>query len=149
MSKKTTSITIANERGDRTASCLGERRYEVTNHRDRPHLIPSIVAAVFLLGALGRWPYGYYMVLRLVTCASAAFVAFEAHKWQKMGWVWVFAPVALLFNPLVPVHLSRETWQPIDVLVALIFIVAAAALTQGTRGESKGREEQGPRGGPH
>ena len=100
----------------------------MTNHKDRPHLIPSIVAAAFLLGALGRWPYDYYVVLRVVTCASAAFVAFNAHKWQRMRWLWLFGGIAILFNPLVPVHLSRVTWQPIDVLTAVAFLVAAGLL---------------------
>ena len=34
---------------------------------------------------------------------------------------WAFIAVALLFNPVVPVHLDRETWRVIDWGVALIF----------------------------
>ena len=36
----------------------------------------------------------------------------------------VFALVAILFNPLAPVYLSRETWQPIDIAVAVLFLAA-------------------------
>ena len=33
-----------------------------------------------------------------------------------------FVAVALLFNPLFPVHLSRELWAGIDVATAAMFI---------------------------
>jgi len=94
----------------------------------RPHLAPCVIAAGFLLGALVRWPYGYYVLLRWVTCASAVFVCYTAYGWERMAWVWVLAFVAVLFNPLVPVHLSRPIWQPIDTLAAVLFIAAAATL---------------------
>jgi len=29
--------------------------------------------------------------------------------------------IAALFNPLIPVHLSKEIWLPIDVLVGIYF----------------------------
>jgi len=34
--------------------------------KERPHLIPCVIAALTLLGALGQWPYGYYQLLRFV-----------------------------------------------------------------------------------
>jgi len=94
----------------------------------RPHLIPCIIAALILLGALAPWPYAYYQLLRFVTCGVAVYVAFTAYKWQKMWAVWMFGFVVLLFNPLIPIHLSRELWQPIDVICAILFVVMAFVL---------------------
>ena len=88
----------------------------------RPHLIPSFVVAVMLLGALAEWPYGYYQLLRLVVCGVAVFVAFTALNWQKLWVTWLFGFIAILFNPLFPIHLTREIWQPIDVICALLFL---------------------------
>jgi len=102
-------------------------------HR-RPHAIPCVIAAAFLLGALARWPYGYYTLLRWVTCAGAVYVALTAQGWKHIVWVWVFGFVAVLFNPLVPVHLSREIWQPIDVAAAALFVAAAVTLLR-SRGD--------------
>jgi hypothetical protein len=96
----------------------------------RPHLVPCLIAAAVLLGALGGWPYGYYTLLRWVTCAAAVFVAVAVYDWKRTAWVWVFGFVAVLFNPLVPVHLSREIWQPIDVVTAVLFTAAALALSR-------------------
>jgi hypothetical protein len=94
----------------------------------RPHLIPAIVAAVILLLALATWPYGYYQLLRFVVCGVSVYVAFMAYQWQKIWATWLFGFIAVLFNPLIPIHLSRRVWQPIDAICGLIFIAGAIIL---------------------
>jgi len=94
----------------------------------RPLLIPAIIAAIILLGALGRWPYGYYQLLRWVTCGVAVYVAFLAYAWEKKWATYLFGFIAVLFNPLLPIYLSREIWQPIDVICALLFVVVTFIL---------------------
>ena len=94
----------------------------------RPHFIPGIITAVMLLLALAPWPYGYYQLLRFVVCGAAAYVAFMAYNWQKLWATWLFGIIAVLFNPLIPIHLSREAWQPIDITCAVLFIVVAIVL---------------------
>ena len=94
----------------------------------RPLLIPSLIAATMLLLALAPWPYGYYQLLRFVVCGVGVYVAYTAYNWQKTWAVWVFGFIALLFNPLIPIHLSRELWQPIDVICAILFIVSLFAV---------------------
>jgi hypothetical protein len=74
-----------------------------------------------LLLALVPWPYSYYQLLRFVTCGAAVYVAFMAYNWQKMWAVWLFGFIAVLFNPLIPIHLSREIWQPIDVVCGVLY----------------------------
>jgi len=93
-----------------------------------PHLIPAVVAALMLFGALRQWPYGYYQLLRWVTCAAAVFVAYMAYTWEKKWATVFFGIVAVLFNPLIPIHLTREIWQPIDLVCAILFVVVAIAL---------------------
>ena len=94
----------------------------------RPHLTPSIIAAVMLFLSLASWPYGYYQLLRFVVCGAAAYVAFTAYNWQKLWATWLFGFVAVLFNPLILIHLPREIWQPIDVVCGILFIAIAAIL---------------------
>jgi len=81
-----------------------------------------------LLGALGKWPYGYYGLLRWVVCAAAVFTAYYGSAWQRYGAAWLFGFLAILFNPLEPIHLSRPTWQLIDVLAALAFVGAGVVV---------------------
>jgi hypothetical protein len=96
--------------------------------RKRPHLIPAILAAVMLFGALGQWPDGYYQLLRFVTCCVSVYVAYTAYTWQKMWAVWLFGFIAVLFNPLAPIHFSRELWQYVDIICAVLFTVIAFIL---------------------
>ena len=84
----------------------------------------KLIAIVFLLGAMGYWPYAYYQVLRWIVCAIAAYSAYLAYQSKKVGWTWIFGIIAVLFNPIIPIHLTREIWQPIDVIVAIIFFVS-------------------------
>ena len=92
--------------------------------RRYPLAVPCGVAAAMLLGALGRRPYGYYTLLRIVTCGAASYAAWRAHEWRRAPWLWGMVAVAVLFNPIIPVHLSREVWQAIDVLTAAALVVA-------------------------
>ncbi len=98
--------------------------------KKRPHLIPAIIAALMLLGALAPWPYGYYQLLRFVVCPVSGYVAFVAYKWQKLWATCLFGIVAVLFNPLIPVHLSRELWQPIDLICSFIFGISIFILKE-------------------
>jgi len=88
----------------------------------RPHLIPAAVAALMLFGALAPWPYGYYQFLRFVVCGVGAYVAVMAYNWQKLWATYLFGFIALLFNPLVPIHLSSAMNQPFAVLSRLLLI---------------------------
>jgi uncharacterized membrane protein len=90
---------------------------------------PALASIVFLLLAVfGRWPYGFYTILRFVVCGSAIYIAVQAHAQDKSGWAWVMAVTAILFNPFVPVYLSRSHWQPIDFIAAVVFAISIAAL---------------------
>ena len=101
----------------------------ITNFLEKQsHVIPAVVAALMLFGALGDWPYGYYQLLRFVVCGVSVYVAFIAYGWEKLWAAWLFGFVAVLFNPLLPIHLSRDLWQPIDVICAVLFVVVGLIL---------------------
>ena len=103
-------------------------------------IIAKLIAAGMLVGAFFRQPsvtgYGrhhapyddYYTLLRWVVCGVATFAAFHAAKSKKTGWMWVLAIAALAFNPLLPVHLKRETWAVIDIAVAVLLVVSIVAI---------------------
>jgi len=94
----------------------------------RPHFIPSIIVAIMLFLTLAPWPYGYYQILRFVVCGVSAYVAVIAYNWHKVWATWLFGFIAVLFNPIIPIHLSRELWQPIDVICAILLILSVFVL---------------------
>jgi len=91
----------------------------------RPHFVPCVIVAVMLFLALASWPYGYYQLLRIFVCGVSAYAAFLAYNCQRIWATWIFGFIAVLFNPLIPIHLSRELWEPIDVVCGVLFIVIA------------------------
>ena len=124
------------------ATTAGETGRNMASARDflvrRPHLIPAAIAAVLLLLAVGKWPYAYYQIMRWAVCAAAVFVAYKGWTFKRMWAVLVFGFVVVLFNPLVPIHMKRDSWQVFDLLAAAIFVVAAVVLCQ-PKQERQGR----------
>ncbi len=92
--------------------------------------IISIIAIGMLLLAIpsGIWPYGYYILLRWVVTGAALFVLWVAYNLEKKAWIWIMGAVALLFNPIAPIHLDKETWVIIDFIVAGLFLVSVFKL---------------------
>jgi hypothetical protein len=84
--------------------------------------IPLRVAAiVLLLGIPPIWPYGYYMLLRLVVCVISAYCAYLLRH-QKQTLFWLMVLVAFLFNPIALVALPKLVWVPIDLAAAFLFL---------------------------
>ncbi len=84
----------------------------------------KLLAILFLLGALGDWPYGYYQLLRWLILGVGGYSAYLAYNSGRKIWTGIFGVIALLFNPIIPFYLSRNTWQPIDIIVAIIFFIS-------------------------
>ena len=89
-----------------------------------------LTTCLLVLAAFGRWPYAFYELLRLATCGTGAYLAFVAHQQQRRGWMWTMVALALLFNPLLPIRLSRQDWQSVDFIAALVFGVFLLASTK-------------------
>jgi len=77
-----------------------------------------IVPAVLSLLALAPFPYGFYVLLRVIVCASCTYLAAAEFRAGGNGWGFGLALIALIFNPLIPIHLGREVWSALNVLTA-------------------------------
>lgn len=74
--------------------------------------------------ALLPLPYGYYLFLRLALCITAGLIAYWAfeRKSEQIGlWTIVFGVIALLYNPIFRIHLTREIWSVLNVLTAAVY----------------------------
>ena len=100
--------------------CSGENEHRIVIMKKHWYLL---VAGIFLLGALGSWPYAYYQLLRWVVCGVGAYSAYMAYESGRTGWAWLFGIVAILFNPIIPFYMQRETWQVLDIAAAFPFLV--------------------------
>lgn len=86
--------------------------------------IVRIIAIVMSFWALADNPYGYYQILRWVICGVTGYSAYLAYENNKDSWVWIFGIIAILFNPIAPIHLDRELWSVINIAVAVIIFVS-------------------------
>jgi len=82
----------------------------------------SIIALLLAIPSI--WPYGYYQLLRWLIAGTAVFLIFIASELEKRAWIWTMAVIAILFNPIIPIYLSKETWVVIDFIAAIIFFVS-------------------------
>lgn len=91
--------------------------------------IPQIIVVSMLLWAFNTEnPYGYYVLLRWVCCAAFAYLAVQALALDKEGWVWILGVTAVTYNPIIRIHLTRETWSGINLLMIAIAIASVFVL---------------------
>ena len=78
-----------------------------------------------LVAALGQWPYGYYTLLRVVVCIAALLLALAIFRRADEITLWcaAFIAVGIVFNPLLPLHLTRAIWGFVDFAIAILFVV--------------------------
>lgn len=84
-----------------------------------------LIPAVFLIIApLIKLPYGFYTFLRLVVFISAIIIIYQSYSSVKFlnPTIFIFGFVMIVFNPIIPVHLPREAWLPIDFIAAGIYL---------------------------
>lgn len=89
--------------------------------RTNIHPAVWIATAVMLVLAVLPLPYGYYTALRIVVCGAAGFLVYQLWNQDGSFWLFGFFAVAILFNPLIPIHLTKAIWQPIDLGTAAYF----------------------------
>ena len=88
-----------------------------------------IISGLLLLLAIpSGWPYDFYILLRWVIFISSIIVAWGFHKSKFTAWAFVFGSVAFLFNPIIPIHLSKSIWVLIDFISVTLFFLAGYSI---------------------
>ena len=87
-----------------------------------------ICAGLLLLGMISL-PMGYYTFLRItVTCGSIYIILTEKNNGINF-WIITFGLMAILFNPIFPIHLyDKSVWMVIDFICAILFIAKSYSL---------------------
>ena len=84
----------------------------------------KVLVICILVGAFWSHPYSYYQVLRWVVAIVGAYSAYEYNQARRIGLMWLFIAVTILFNPIFPIYFSKDTWQILDVVGAIVFFVS-------------------------
>ena len=86
----------------------------------RHHPSVWLLPAGLLILAVLPWPYGYYTFLRLTVCAVSGWLAYTqwTHDNALSGWVVGLGAMSLLYNPVLPIHLTRDIWSFLNLFSA-------------------------------
>lgn len=79
----------------------------------------GLYLAVALLLCLFPMPYDYYTLVRFASMIIFACFAFSFYKEKNTLFMVIAISLAILFQPLAKITLSRDMWKIIDVIVAI------------------------------
>ena len=88
----------------------------------------KLVIAVLLLLCLADMPYGYYQIVRFASAFAFAYLSYDYFKSKNDGLGFIFAALAVLFQPFFKIALGRTIWNAIDIIVAvgLMYLIIKA-----------------------
>ncbi len=82
--------------------------------------------AALVLAVLFRASSGYHTLLQFVVCTGAALVVLQAGRTGRYAWAAGFTAIALLYNPILPLALSRNLF--LLLLSLAMFALSVAVL---------------------
>ena len=80
--------------------------------------------AIALLVALFHMPYGYYQLLKLLSCGLGAWAAIGAWRSGRIAWAGFWVVFAAAYNPVLPLFLGRNVWMIVNVASAAFVVLA-------------------------
>jgi hypothetical protein len=80
--------------------------------------------ALLLILAVFDLPYGYYSFLRIIVTIYLSILAFYSHKNGHINTMYLLGGVAVLFNPIIPIYLSKGIWIVIDLATAVLIMLS-------------------------
>lgn len=105
------------------SSSKNAQRYPTPEFR-RLALAPAILATIALLAGVAAIGGDLYLLIQFIVAILALIVAVFA--WQARQWWWliVLVPIAVVWNPVLPVELERELLLGLHYVAAIVFIAA-------------------------
>jgi hypothetical protein len=86
----------------------------------------TIAICLLFLAVIPILPYPFYLILRLIVSISCFATYYNIRHidypktWLKPSLI----VIGILFNPLVPVHLTRFLWIPVDIVCGIVLMKA-------------------------
>lgn len=80
-----------------------------------------VLVALLLWALLPVNPYGYYQLLKVLVCAGCSYLGVKTWNASKgKDLVWLYITMAVIYNPLAPLHLGRPIWTVVNILTVVI-----------------------------
>jgi hypothetical protein len=85
---------------------------------------PAQLAIAVLVITIFPWSYPVYMLGKIPVCIASVYYCVKNYQKDKpqVSTFWYFLVIAILFNPVIPVHLYfSPLWVITDIVVAVYF----------------------------
>ena len=69
-------------------------------------------------------PYGYYQLVRYLALVGFAYLSFTNYGTKNEGLAFIYAMLAVLFQPIIKISLGREIWNVVDVIVGAGLLIS-------------------------
>ena len=86
--------------------------------------IVRLVTGASLLIAIANWPYAFYQFNRVMVFLAALYLVWYLFESNRVGWAVAIGLGGLTFNPIAPLTLDQSTWQILNLLFGLIFLIS-------------------------
>src|SRR5205814_9483062 len=73
-----------------------------------------ITAVMLVFAAVEKQPDSFYTLLRWVCCTVFAYSAVVSFQMKRLLWLCIFGVLVVLFNPIFPLGLDRNSWIVVD-----------------------------------
>lgn len=83
----------------------------------------TLVTSILLFIGIAPLPYSYYQLLRIVVTITAVLNAINTDAKENYLLKFCFVIVAVVFNPVFPIHLNKEVWMLVDFFTAIFLLV--------------------------
>jgi hypothetical protein len=88
-----------------------------------PRLAASAAAVLLALSLLPIWPSGYYLLLRYTVGITAVLIVVRAQELRSQQWMMIWIVIAVLYNPIAPLHLPPPFQQLLNLVCAVLFFI--------------------------
>jgi len=87
---------------------------------------PIVVGIISLVMTLFPVAYGIYTLNRIIITTVAIYYAYWINKNIKKQdfWFWILVFIAILFNPVIPIHLGVKNVLGFIDLATMVFFIA-------------------------
>jgi len=83
----------------------------------------TILIAILLFLCILDMPYGYYELVRFLSFIGFSYLAKINHSKGNDFHTYLFAALALLFQPFMKIALGRLLWNIIDIVVGVYLLL--------------------------
>ena len=83
----------------------------------------TILIAILLFLCILDMPYGYYELVRFISFLGFSYLAYINNERGNTFQTFLFAALALLFQPFMKIALGRLIWNIVDIVVGVYLLL--------------------------